>query len=193
MKKFDAVIIGSGQAGNPLAKRLSEEGKKVALVESEWVGGSCVNYGCTPTKTLVGIAKKVFQVRFCLRPAQKVFLIDDFDRDLTYYNGNPAIIGVRQPLFAYNELGWDKKIEPLRYEESQKTYTEEMEAIAYFTSLYFFDLLNAQIGLEIARKNLANNDTILKISKVKFELGKISKGELLQLRLALKNSEKSLA
>lgn len=118
---------------------------------------------------------------------------DDFDRDLTYYNGNPAIIGVRQPLFAYNELGWDKKIEPLRYEESQKTYTEEMEAIAYFTSLYFFDLLNAQIGLEIARKNLANNDTILKISQVKFQLGKISKGELLQLKLALKNSEKSLA
>lgn len=63
MKKFDAVIIGAGQAGNPLVKRLSEEGKKVALVESEWVGGSCVNYGCTPTKTLVGIAKKVSQVR----------------------------------------------------------------------------------------------------------------------------------
>lgn len=63
MEIFDAVIIGSGQAGNPLAKKLSAEGHKVALVEAEWVGGSCVNYGCTPTKTLVGIAKKVFQAR----------------------------------------------------------------------------------------------------------------------------------
>lgn len=63
MKKFDAVIIGSGQAGNPLAKRLSVEGRSVALVESDWVGGSCVNYGCTPTKTWVGIAKKVAHAR----------------------------------------------------------------------------------------------------------------------------------
>ena len=63
MEVFDAIILGSGQAGNPLAKKFSERGKKVALVEVEKVGGSCINYGCTPTKTLVGIAKQVFQAR----------------------------------------------------------------------------------------------------------------------------------
>lgn len=63
MEKFDAVIIGSGQAGNPLAKRLSEEGKRVALVESELIGGTCVNYGCTPTKTLVSLARNVIHAR----------------------------------------------------------------------------------------------------------------------------------
>lgn len=63
MEKFDAIIIGSGQGGNPLAKRFSEEGKRVALVDSAFLGGTCVNYGCTPTKTLVGIAKKIFQAK----------------------------------------------------------------------------------------------------------------------------------
>lgn len=63
MEKFDAIIIGSGQAGNPLAKRLANEGKRVALIESWFIGGTCINYGCTPTKTLVGLAKNIFQAR----------------------------------------------------------------------------------------------------------------------------------
>lgn len=49
---FDGIIIGSGQAGNPLAERLSKEGWKVALIERGNLGGTCVNVGCTPTKTL---------------------------------------------------------------------------------------------------------------------------------------------
>lgn len=61
MEKFDAIIIGSGQAGNPLAKKLSGEGMRVALVESAFIGGTCINNGCTPTKTLVGVAKIIVQ------------------------------------------------------------------------------------------------------------------------------------
>lgn len=60
MENFDAIIIGSGQAGNPLARRLSKEGKHVALIEFALIGGTCINYGCTPTKTLVEIAKEIF-------------------------------------------------------------------------------------------------------------------------------------
>ncbi len=63
MEVFDAIIIGSGQAGNPLAKRLSKEGRRVALVESASVGGTCINHGCTPTKTLVGSARHIFQAK----------------------------------------------------------------------------------------------------------------------------------
>ncbi len=51
--KFDAVIIGSGQAGNPLAAALADHGWKVALIEKSHLGGTCVNTGCTPTKTMV--------------------------------------------------------------------------------------------------------------------------------------------
>ena len=51
--KYDAIIIGSGQAGNPLSYRLAEIGWQVALIEKGNVGGTCINTGCTPTKTMV--------------------------------------------------------------------------------------------------------------------------------------------
>ena len=54
--RFDAIIIGAGQAGPPLAGRLAAAGMKVALIERKLFGGTCVNTGCTPTKTLVASA-----------------------------------------------------------------------------------------------------------------------------------------
>ena len=60
MKNFDAIIIGSGQAGNPLAHNLADSGWTVALIEKEFMGGSCVNYGCTPTKTMVASSQAAF-------------------------------------------------------------------------------------------------------------------------------------
>src|SRR6478672_7692507 len=56
MPKFDAIIIGTGQAGPPLARRLVAEGRKVAVIERKYFGGTCVNNGCTPTKALVASA-----------------------------------------------------------------------------------------------------------------------------------------
>src|SRR6056297_3068467 len=53
IKKFDAIIIGSGQAGNPLMFDLADRGQKVAMIEKNELGGSCINFGCTPTKTLI--------------------------------------------------------------------------------------------------------------------------------------------
>ena len=60
---FDAIIIGSGQAGNPLATALAEAGRHVALIEENRLGGSCINYGCTPTKTLLATAERLHQLR----------------------------------------------------------------------------------------------------------------------------------
>jgi pyruvate/2-oxoglutarate dehydrogenase complex dihydrolipoamide dehydrogenase (E3) component len=56
MPDFDAIIIGTGQAGPSLAFRLAGVGMKVAVVERHLVGGTCVNTGCTPTKALVASA-----------------------------------------------------------------------------------------------------------------------------------------
>src|SRR5437763_6337026 len=53
---FDAIIIGTGQAGPPLAGRLSKAGMSVAIIERKLFGGTCVNTGCMPTKTLVASA-----------------------------------------------------------------------------------------------------------------------------------------
>ncbi len=63
MKKYDAIIIGSGQGGTPLAFGLANKGWKTALVEKHNLGGSCVNYGCTPTKTMMASAHKAHQIK----------------------------------------------------------------------------------------------------------------------------------
>lgn len=60
MKEFDAIIIGSGQAGTPLARKLAKAGWKTAIIEKRLVGGTCVNDGCTPTKVMVASAKMAF-------------------------------------------------------------------------------------------------------------------------------------
>src|SRR3712207_9261334 len=60
---FDAVVIGAGQAGVPLSTTLAKAGRKTALVEREHVGGTCVNEGCTPTKTMVASAKVAYFAR----------------------------------------------------------------------------------------------------------------------------------
>ena len=53
IKKYDAIIIGSGQSGNHLMHDLTKKGQSVAIVEKSEMGGSCINVGCTPTKTLI--------------------------------------------------------------------------------------------------------------------------------------------
>src|ERR671938_131929 len=57
---YDAVVIGAGQGGVPLARALAQAGRKTALVEREHVGGTCINEGCTPTKTMVASAKVAY-------------------------------------------------------------------------------------------------------------------------------------
>ncbi|MCG6869973.1 MAG: FAD-containing oxidoreductase [Gammaproteobacteria bacterium] len=60
---YDAIIIGAGQAGPALAQRLTSEGLSTAIIEREHVGGTCVNVGCTPTKTLVASARAAYMAR----------------------------------------------------------------------------------------------------------------------------------
>jgi outer membrane protein TolC len=118
---------------------------------------------------------------------------DDFERNNFRYGGDPLSIGFIQPLFSFNQLKWDKQIEPLKYEESQREYVEEFEQISKDASELFFNLLSAQVSLEIAQKNLGNNDTIYKIAQGRYDLGKIPENELLQLELSLMNSRQSVA
>ncbi len=60
---YDAIVIGAGQAGPPLAERLGQAGHKTAIIERHLVGGTCVNVGCIPTKTLVGSARVAYMAR----------------------------------------------------------------------------------------------------------------------------------
>ena len=63
MTEFDAIVIGTGQAGPALAHRLAGAGKRVAIIERHRFGGTCVNTGCTPTKTLVASAYAAHMAR----------------------------------------------------------------------------------------------------------------------------------
>jgi pyruvate/2-oxoglutarate dehydrogenase complex dihydrolipoamide dehydrogenase (E3) component len=60
---YDAIVIGAGQAGPSLAAALAGSGRKTAIIEREHVGGSCINYGCTPTKTMVASARVAYLAR----------------------------------------------------------------------------------------------------------------------------------
>jgi pyruvate/2-oxoglutarate dehydrogenase complex dihydrolipoamide dehydrogenase (E3) component len=63
MERFDAVVIGSGQGGNPLAKAMAKHGWKTAVIERRYAGGTCVNDGCTPSKTIDASARVAYLAR----------------------------------------------------------------------------------------------------------------------------------
>lgn len=62
-ERYDAIIIGSGQGGGPLSTALAATGRRTALIEREHIGGTCINTGCTPTKTMVASARVAYLSR----------------------------------------------------------------------------------------------------------------------------------
>jgi outer membrane protein len=118
---------------------------------------------------------------------------DDFQNDFSLYNNRPVQFGIVQPLFQYNPYKWEKKIEPLKFEESLRQYFEEIEGIGLITTQLYFNVLISQIDFNIAETNLKNADTLLTVSRKRFELGRISQNDILQLELTKLNAQKSLS
>jgi hypothetical protein len=116
----------------------------------------------------------------------------NYFKDLTtgtqQWNGAPMFIQLNQPLLAYNSYKWDKLIQPIRYEESKRDYAESMEAISRDAVNFFFGVMVAQVNLQIAKFNLANNDTIYKIEQGRYNIGTTSEDKLLQVELQLLRS-----
>ncbi|MFL1013522.1 TolC family protein [Flavisericum labens] len=108
------------------------------------------------------------------------------------YSVIPFTVNYFQNSLLYNEFKWDKKIEPLVFEESKRDFIENMEQISVSTSNRYFDLLKAQMQLEIAKTNLKNQDTLYQIAEGRFKMGKIAENELLQMELTLLNSKNRL-
>jgi outer membrane protein TolC len=99
------------------------------------------------------------------------------------YLSNPINIGYSQPIFQYNPFKWERKIQPLKYSLAKRKYLEDIEQVNITTTDYFFGLLQAQIEKKIALTNLSNYDTLYRIAKGRYQLGKIAENDLLLLEL----------
>jgi outer membrane protein TolC len=109
------------------------------------------------------------------------------------WRGTLMNIQLAQPLFSFNPLRWNRKTEPLRYEESKREYVEMMESISRESVDLFFNVLESQINLQIAQFNIANNDTIYKIEQGRYNIGTTSQDKLLQVELQLLRSRQDVA
>ena len=88
---------------------------------------------------------------------------------------------------------WEKKIEPVRYESAKRTYLEAIENVNITATTLFFNVLTAQLSLEMAEKNYESSELNLKIAEDRFELGSITNSDLMQLRLRVYNDKLSIS
>ena len=111
------------------------------------------------------------------------------DNASTGFSVIPFSINYRQNSLFYNPFKWQKKIEPLIYEEAKREFIERMEEISLSTSRRYFALLKSQVQTRISKSNYSNQDTLFQISKGRFKMGKIAENDLLQIELSVLNSE----
>ncbi len=108
------------------------------------------------------------------------------------YFSNPIQLQVVQPIFKFNKFKWDRKIEPLHYNEAIQSYLQQREGVIIKAINVFFDLLAAQIEYQVNVANLKINKQIYEIAKGRYKIGIIAENELLQMELNLLNSEASV-
>ncbi len=109
--------------------------------------------------------------------------LDLFSNNTYSWQTSPINIGYSQSLFGYNNLKWDRRIEPIRYSEAKKTFVETLELVAANATEKFFNLAKAQSNYEIANTNYANADTLYIYAQGRYNIGTISENEMLQLEI----------
>ena len=100
--QYDAVVIGSGQGGNPLSVALAKKGERVALIEPGPLGGTCVNTGCTPTKTMVASAQVAHYVR---NAAKWGVLTTGMSMDMG------VVLKRKDEVVGHSRSGWEKSVD----------------------------------------------------------------------------------
>ena len=109
--------------------------------------------------------------------------MDLFSEHKYSWQTSPIMIGYRQSLFGYNSLKWDRRIEPVRYQEAKKSYVETLELVSANAINKFFALATAQSDYDIASFNYANADTLYRYAQGRYNIGTITENEMLQLEL----------
>ncbi|MGI4742912.1 MAG: TolC family protein [Janthinobacterium lividum] len=116
---------------------------------------------------------------------------DNFVGDTKQYNNQPFNLGLTQPLGYFNGLKWARRIEPLLYQESQRQYLEDREAIAQRVTELYFDVLLQQVNAAVAGQNAQATAELLRVGKEKYALGRLSQSDLLQLELNLLDAQQA--
>src|SRR5262249_23079979 len=98
MSKVDAIIVGAGQAGRPQAARLAGAGMRTAVVERRYLGGTCMNYGCIPTKTLIASARVAYMARRAAEFGVKIPGPIDVDMKRVKERKDEVVFGFRNGL-----------------------------------------------------------------------------------------------
>lgn len=116
---------------------------------------------------------------------------DDFNREERRYNNQPFILALTQPLGYFNALKWDRRIAPLLYQETQRQYLEDREAIAQRVTELYFDVLLQQVNATVAGQNAQATAELLRVGREKYQLGRLSQSDLLQLELNLLDAQQA--
>jgi outer membrane protein TolC len=110
----------------------------------------------------------------------------------TNYTSIPFSINYYQPNLFYNDFKWQKKIAPLKVKESQRQYIENLEEISINTVSYFFARLIADVQLKLDKQNFKNIDTLVKVTKARYEIGTTQLNDVLQSEVSLLKAQKAL-
>lgn len=119
--------------------------------------------------------------------------LDQFDYNQKTYNSTPLLLYYNQPLRRYSSMRWKNRIEPLQHEYAKRSYLETMQGITINVTLYYFNALAAQSNLKQSKAKHKDLKTLYAKTLKKLELGMVTKGELLQLELAMLNTEMSIS
>jgi outer membrane protein TolC len=111
---------------------------------------------------------------------------------ISSFSSTPFSLGYSQNINGYNSLKWTAKIEPVKFEKAKKNFIQTKEELAIKATRRFFDLVDAQIEVNIATTNLANADTLYKIGTGRFQVGTVTQDELLNLELGFMNAQLAL-
>lgn len=124
--------------------------------------------------------------------ASGVNRIDLIDLKTQYYRSKPLMLTLNQPLFQINTMKWDQEAQEINYRMAPRELAEALEDCAIDVTNKFFDLYLAEMNSSNAAVNLAINDTLFRISRGRFNVGKIAENDLLQSELAYLSAQTQL-
>ena len=165
MKTYDAIVLGSGQAGNPLSHKLADHGWCVAMVEKSHLGGTCINTGCTPTKTMVASAQVAHYVRNAARWGVRA---KDVSVDL------PAIVARKNQIVESFRSGQERNV-------AKRSTLDLHRGEAHFTAPHQIEVAGETLESERIFINVGTRPAIPKIDGLE-QAGYLTNASIMELK-----------